>query len=114
MANKKERLILQKMIAYARDSEKYVRPLTFEEYQADEKTMVFAVFNLCQLGELVNRLDDDFRSCHTDIPWNQIKALRNRVVHNYEGIIHQTVWNIVQNDVPTLIENLSKLLEETE
>ena len=38
------------------------------------------------MGELTNKLDNEYLNKHSDIPWFKIKGLRNRIVHDYEGI----------------------------
>ena len=44
------------------------------------------VFNLSQIGELVRHLDRDFIEQHSDVPWAQMRGLRNRIIHDYEGV----------------------------
>ena len=44
------------------------------------------VFNLSQIGELVRYLDRDFIEQHSDVPWAQMRGLRNRIIHDYEGV----------------------------
>ncbi|CCQ97091.1 conserved hypothetical protein [[Clostridium] ultunense Esp] len=44
------------------------------------------MFNLSQIGELVNKLDKEYLSKHHGIPWFKMRGLRNRIVHNYEGV----------------------------
>ncbi len=67
------------------------------------------VFNLSQMGELANKLDDDYRRKHKQIVWNQIYGLRNRIVHDYEGVNLKLVWEIIEFDLPELRDNLVNL-----
>ena len=70
------------------------------------------VFNLSQLGELTVKLDKDFTLMHTDIPWNEMRGLRNKIVHDYEGVNLKLVWEIVSEDLPELKEKLKKEEED--
>jgi len=47
---------------------------------------------ILQIGELVNHLSDDFKSNHSEIPWRQIKGMRNYVAHEYGSIDLDIVW----------------------
>ena len=67
------------------------------------------VFNLSQIGELVRHLDRDFIEQHSDIPWAQMRGLRNRIIHDYEGVNLMLVWEIIKYDIPTLIVKLKEI-----
>ena len=58
------------------------------------------------MGELVKNLDDEFKKNHPGIKWNQIYGLRNRIVHDYEGVNLELVWEIIEQDAPSLIIDL--------
>ena len=111
MAGKKQRIIIQKMISNANESVRYTPSMTYEEFVADNKMVVYSSFYLLQLGELIGQLDDSFRDANPQISWSQIKGLRNRIVHHYDGISFPLVWDILQNDVPKLIADLTALYD---
>jgi uncharacterized protein with HEPN domain len=58
------------------------------------------------MGELVTRLDQEFTLSYPKIPWVKIRGLRNRIAHDYESIIIDDIWNIIQNDLDPLREQL--------
>jgi len=57
---------------------------------------------LMQIGELAGLLTEDYRREHTQIPWRQIRALRNIIAHNYGSVDKQTAWEIIHQDIPEL------------
>ena len=69
-----------------------------------------------QIGELANRLSENFRDAtEKEIPWKQVKGLRNVVAHEYGKIDEEVLWETVTEDIPALrefcdkqIKNLSK------
>ncbi len=65
------------------------------------------------MGELVNRIDEEFEAAHPEIPWRYIYSLRNRIVHDYEGVNLQLIWEIIHDDLPDLRELLLKLQQFT-
>ncbi len=60
--------------------------------------------SLCvlQIGELTGILTDDFKAYYSEMPWRQIKALRNIVAHKYGTIDAELLWEIMNNDIPAL------------
>lgn len=72
--------------------------------------MEACVFNLSQLGELCHVVDTSFSQAHPEIPWRDIYGLRNRIVHDYEGVNLQLVWEIISEDIPELRDTLAKLI----
>lgn len=55
---------------------------------------------------------DEIRNANTAIPWRMIIATRNRLIHGYLGIDNDTLWSIINDDVPTLLEELVRLREK--
>ena len=49
---------------------------------------------------------------YNNIEWNMIKGLRNRIVHDYEGISLKSIWYVVSNDIIELKENIETILEK--
>ena len=47
-----------------------------------------------------------------DIEWNMIKGLRNRIVHDYEGISLKSIWYVIENDLIELKENIQNILDK--
>lgn len=67
------------------------------------------VRNLELIGEAATHVPDSIRSAHPEIPWRLIVATRNRLIHGYLGIDNDTLWSIVQMDVPSLLPHLRHL-----
>lgn len=67
------------------------------------------VFNLGQIGELSHAVDDAFIEAHPAIPWAEMYGLRNRIVHDYEGVNLILVWEIISRDIPELRNLLRSL-----
>jgi uncharacterized protein with HEPN domain len=65
---------------------------------------------LLQIGELTNVLSDDIKLNNPDIQWRDIKLLRNIVVHRYNHVDYDTIWEICLTDIPVLIDFCSKIL----
>lgn len=55
-----------------------------------------------QIGELTNKLSQDFKDNHKEIPWRAIRGMRNLVAHEYGNIDTETVWETAENDTKSL------------
>lgn len=76
---------------------------SFDIFQADRDYQRSISFCILQIGELVNGLTEEYRNATRDhVQWQQIKGMRNVVVHNYGGIDLQVVWDVATADIPEL------------
>jgi uncharacterized protein with HEPN domain len=64
------------------------------------------------VGEAANRLSEDTRGKYAQIPWPQIIGLRNRLVHGYDAVDLDILWDIARQDLPPLIAALERIVEE--
>ncbi|MBL8097790.1 MAG: DUF86 domain-containing protein [Anaerolineales bacterium] len=64
------------------------------------------------IGEASNNVSDEFQEKHDHLPWSQMRAIRNKIVHDYRGINVQIIWDTAKNDLPTLKEQVRKFLGE--
>lgn len=105
----KNDVIIDKMLKYVEKILKYSANMSYEDFEKNDLVVEACVFNLSQIGELANKLDDAFRQEHKHIAWKQIYGLRNRIVHDYEGVNLSLVWEIIESDLPDLREELNKI-----
>ena len=80
----------------------------------DELVQDAVLRNFEVIGEAAKRLDDTYRADHPQIPWRAIAGLRDVLIHQYEGVNLQQVWNIVEKDLPGLKNSIKGLLPPLE
>ena len=107
----KEYISFQKMIEYIDKSIVYTEEYTFEEFCNDSKTVDATVFIISQIGELVKNISKETMEKYSNIEWNMIKGLRNRIVHDYEGINLKSIWIVLKEDLPELKEKIQMILK---
>ena len=61
------------------------------------------------IGEAVARIPEEVERAHPQIPWPMMRAMRNRLVHDYFSIDARLLWETVQNDLPVLVQALARL-----
>ena len=105
-----ERIVLQKIRKYAVQAIQFRGNMGFEEFSGELKTVTACVFSLSQIGELAGRLDNAFAEKTNHIPWRKIKDMRNRIVHDYEGIQLNIVWDVLTDFLPRLIDEIDELI----
>ena len=66
--------------------------------------------NLEIIGEASRKIGPEFRNETPEIPRREMNALRNVLIHNYEGADLELVWAIVERDIPTLLQAVRRLL----
>lgn len=90
--------------------ESYVDQTDREEFLASTLIQDAVLRNLQVLAESTQRLSDTFKETHRKIEWYKISGLRNILVHDYLGIDLNTVWNIIEKELPRLKHLIAKSL----
>ena len=103
---------LDDMIAFAEKVSAYSRRLDQQEFVANSLVYDATLRNLELIGEAATHVPDDVRSANPQIPWRLIIATRNRLIHGYLGIDDDTVWSIIQDDLPKLLTALRGMREK--
>ena len=84
--------------------------LTGCDNQAIDDIKEVVCFNLFQIGELANCLSIEFIKEYNKIPWKQIIGMRNRIVHGYDTINLEIVWNTAIESIPELKSYCKEIL----
>ena len=95
----KDSLILQKMLNYIHEIQEFIDGYTHEEFNSDKKTINACVFNLSQIGELAGKLNQETIKSNTNVEWRGLKGLRNRIVHDYDGVNLNMVWRFFKDRI---------------
>ncbi len=82
-----------------------------EAFEQDELIQVWIFHHLQIIGEAAARLGRDFHDAHPEVPWPQIVAMRNVLVHEYFGIDLNEVWKTIERDLPRLKRAVAELLK---
>ncbi len=80
-----------------------------DEFNNDYRNFDATMMNFMVIGEMVEKLSEDFKRKHNHIEWTKIKGFRNIVAHDYFGIDAEEVWQIIKNKIPDLKTEIEKL-----
>jgi uncharacterized protein with HEPN domain len=92
--------------------EEYTKDMTQSEFQSDQKTIDAVLRNLEIIGEAARHIPDTVTKMHPDIPWDEIRAIRNIVVHEYFGVNLNIIWHTTQVNLPSIIDKLEQILKD--
>jgi uncharacterized protein with HEPN domain len=89
---------------------RYVEETNLAAFASDDLTLdaVSRCFGI--IGEAASHVPEEVVAAHGEIPWAEMRALRNIVVHEYFGVTNETLWKTAREDLPAIIEPLRKLL----
>ena len=87
----------------------YVKDLNYDGWIKDQKTIDAVIRNLEIIGEAAANVPQEIQSLYVDIPWYQMKGMRNILIHEYFGVDNDVLWNTIKKDLPVLKEKLQAL-----
>lgn len=108
----KDNIILIKIQNYIMELKEFIAGYDYEKFSNDKKTINATVFNLSQIGELAGKISDKLTKEYTQIEWRGLKALRNRIVHDYDGINLKMIWGFLANDLDELYTQIEEIISE--
>jgi len=82
--------------------QEYCKDLEFEDFEQDVLIKNTVVRQLEMIGGASKRLPDDIKALTKEIPWRDVSAMRNHIVHDYFEIDLEKVWEVVNNHLPKL------------
>jgi uncharacterized protein with HEPN domain len=85
--------------------------MSFEDFQADERTYEAVVRNLQIIGEAVKNIPQEIRLKYSEVEWRKIAGLRDILAHAYFSIEDEIVWDIVETKIPPLLIIVERILE---
>lgn len=102
------RFYLTDMLSFAQNVRDYTNGLDQAGFVADRIVYDATLRNLELIGEAASHIPPEVRTACPDISWRQLVATRNRLIHAYPGIDDDTIWSIIQDDIPALMVALGR------
>ena len=83
-----------------------------KDFLIDDYIKEVICFNIFQIGELANALSADFVNEYNEIPWKQVKGMINRIVHGYDTIDLEIVWNTARESISSLRDYCVRIMNK--
>src|SRR6266436_1791801 len=100
--------LLVDVLRYAKLAVRRASNRNEDELSADEDFQSLLIHQLLVIGEAVKKLSADFWQEPSEIPWEKIARMRDRLIHVYDRVDWKIVWETVTSDLPKLIEVMEK------
>ena len=110
----KDKVILIKILKYIQEIEEFIDGYSEEQFKNDRKTINACVFNLSQIGELTSKISNETLENNSHIEWRGLKGLRNRIVHDYDGVNLNMVWEFLKIELPELDNEVMQIVNNME
>ncbi|MEO7047205.1 MAG: DUF86 domain-containing protein [Ferruginibacter sp.] len=109
MSDRSEKLLVQDIILSITRIKEYTNDLSFDEFIATQLVVDAVIRNFAVIGEAIARLPLSLKKKNSDIPFRQIKDFRNRIIHFYFGIDYQIIWDIITNELDSILSKFIAL-----
>jgi uncharacterized protein with HEPN domain len=94
----------------ARAALEYTHGKKWEEFSKDAMLQDAVVRRLEIIGEASNRVSSAIQKKHAHLPWQAMKGTRNKIIHEYDSIELDIIWEIIEQDLPSLVSELKKIV----
>ena len=92
--------------------ESYLIDQTFAQFLASSMMRFACIKQLEIIGEACNHIDSETLVNYPEVEWRKIVGLRNLLIHEYFGVDAALVWDIIQNDIPILKNQLNNIVQD--
>lgn len=97
-----------------RNAIEFVGDMSQDDFRADKKTHYAVIAQIEIIGEATKRLSMDFREAHAAIPWRKIAGMRDFLIHLYDEVDLEEVWNTTTESIPELLAYIELQLSSGE
>jgi uncharacterized protein with HEPN domain len=86
--------------------------VSYENFEADFRINFAVIRALEIIGEASKRLPETIREKYPEIPWRGMTGMRDRIIHGYDNVDFQIVWDVVKKDIPQIKPSIHKILRD--
>lgn len=103
---------LNDIIESISDIREFTKGMTYEGFTKDKKTIKAVVRSLEIIGEAANKIPQHIVESYSEIPWQEIIGMRNKIIHEYFGIDLDIVWQSIEEDLVPLEITVKKMYHD--
>jgi uncharacterized protein with HEPN domain len=109
--NIEDKASLYDALSAAKKVARFVQDVDWAGFYSNDEKCSAVYGQLTILGEACTRLSAEVRAQYPDLPWRQIIGMRNRIIHGYDEVNWQIVWEVATDHIPPLIQHLTVILD---
>ena len=111
MTRRDDSVGLRHMLDHAVEAVQMIRGHTRTDLDSDRKLNLALVRLVEIIGEAATRVSPEVRNRHPGIPWLDIIGMRNRIVHGYDQVDFDILWDVMELHLPPLIAELQRIVD---
>ena len=86
--------------------------ITYSQFESDFRINFAVVRALEIIGEATKRLPLIIRPRYPGVPWKGMAGMRDRIIHRYDDVDYQIVWEVVKSDIPRIKPHIKQILND--
>lgn len=91
---------------------KFTDGVSQQELKLNREKWNATLYSIQVIGEATKKLSPEFQQANNHIPWQDMKGMRNKIVHEYNKTDLRSVWEVAKYDIPELMEQIEGFLPE--
>jgi len=103
---------LKDMLAAIEGIEHFTAGMNRTNFQADGNTVSAVVRRLEVISEAAKHVPEDVQSAHHGVPWREISAMHEKLIHRYFGMDQELLWSTIKHRLPALKLEIAKMIDE--
>ncbi len=113
-SRRKWKFRLRHIIEAIEKIQRYTDGMSLSEFLDDQLTSDAVLRNFMVIGEAARYVPESMVAAFPEVPWADMRGMRNVVAHEYDRVRLVTIWATIHNDLPPLVPLLQRVLEEAE
>ncbi len=105
----RDSVLLMDILSSARMIRTYLKDIALDQFLKDTQLQDSVIRRFEVIGEAAGRISSQFQEKYAEIPWSEMRGMRNRMIHRYDDIDMNIVWNTAQEDIPHLLAIIEPL-----
>ena len=112
MSRHEDTVSLRQMLDHIEEAVALTQGRTRDDLESD-RVFFLALLKLVEIvGEAATRVSQATQAAHPELPWREVIGTRNRLIHGYDAVDYDILWEIVATDFPPLSQEIKILLSE--
>jgi uncharacterized protein with HEPN domain len=111
MSKRDWKVLFEDIIDSIKRIEEYTTELSYTDFEENNLITDAVVRNIEIIGEASKNIPTEIQQSFIDIPWQKLRGIRNRIVHDYFDVDRSIIWYIVTNELSPLKKSLQNHLK---
>lgn len=112
--HREPRVFLEDILTAAAKVEKFTDGLSYDDFMDNDLVSDAVIKNILVIGEATKKIPEEIRKLGPQVEWRKMGGMRDMMIHGYFSINYRIVWDVVQNKIPSLKQEVEKILKEVD